>query len=97
MTEPGFRTIVVEELAAGILQVRLNRPDRLNAIDDLMRDELVGLLRSLPERIETGSLRVLVVTGTGRAFCAGGDVKEFPRIFGGHTRRPSDRCLPSKS
>lgn len=83
MTEPGFRTIVVEELAAGILQVRLNRPDRLNAIDDLMRDELVGLLRSLPERIETGSLRVLVVTGTGRAFCAGGDVKEFPRIFGG--------------
>lgn len=83
MTEPGFRTLVVEELSPGILQVRLNRPDRLNAIDDVMRDELTGLLRTLPARIESGSVRVLIVTGTGRAFCAGGDVKEFPKIFGG--------------
>lgn len=83
MNERQFRTLVVEELGPKILQVRLNRPERLNAIDDSMRDELAGLLRSLPAHISSGSLRVLVMTGTGRAFSAGGDVKEFPRIFGG--------------
>lgn len=75
-------TLVLEEIAPGSLQIRLNRPERLNAIDDVMRDELSALLHSLPTRIANGELRVLVLTGTGRAFCAGGDVKEFPQIFG---------------
>jgi 2-(1,2-epoxy-1,2-dihydrophenyl)acetyl-CoA isomerase len=82
MSAPEFRTLVLEEFPGGVLKVRLNRPERLNAIDDVMRDELAALLRSLPSRIQAGEVRVLLITGTGRAFCSGGDVKEFPRIFG---------------
>ncbi len=82
MSDTQGGTLVLEELAPQILQIRLNRPERLNAIDDIMRDELTATLRSLPERIKAHDLRVVVVTGTGRAFCSGGDMKEFPRIFG---------------
>ncbi|HUR73921.1 MAG TPA: crotonase/enoyl-CoA hydratase family protein [Sporichthya sp.] len=52
----------------------LNRPDRLNAIDDVMPSEI----RTAVERANSDDLvRVIVVQGAGRAFCAGYDLKEF--------------------
>jgi enoyl-CoA hydratase/carnithine racemase len=53
--------------------LRLNRPHVLNAIDRRMRDEWVRLLRVVEA---DKSRRVLIITGTGRAFCTGGDVNE---------------------
>jgi enoyl-CoA hydratase len=53
--------------------VTLERPDRLNAIDRAMTGELADLVGWL----ETdNSVRVVIVTGAGRAFCAGADIKE---------------------
>ncbi|MCY1412645.1 putative enoyl-CoA hydratase [compost metagenome] len=49
----------------------LNRPESLNAIDDALLDELEAHL----ERIASDDSRALVITGEGRAFCAGSDLK----------------------
>lgn len=59
-----------------IATVTLNRPEAYNAISDQMRNELrevTALLRG------NRDIRVLVVTGAGRAFCAGGDIKLMKR------------------
>jgi 2-(1,2-epoxy-1,2-dihydrophenyl)acetyl-CoA isomerase len=50
----------------------LNRPERLNALDQAMAEECVQALEDCERDAET---RVLLITGVGRAFCAGGDVK----------------------
>src|SRR5260221_234538 len=54
-----------------VTTVTLNRPDKLNAFAGTMREELLDALRVAES--ET-SCRVVVITGAGRAFCAGGDV-----------------------
>lgn len=65
---------VLLTLAGGIAQLELNRPNRANAMD-------VALLRELHERIlaihADPEVRVVVLSGRGRNFCAGGDVKTF--------------------
>jgi enoyl-CoA hydratase/carnithine racemase len=57
-----------------ILSVTLTRPERLNALDALMRDELVEALTLAAA--DAGVARV-ELRGEGRAFCAGGDLDEF--------------------
>jgi len=59
------------EIAGGIATVTLTRPDKLNALDRELCDELIAALR-----LVTGSeqVRVMVITGAGRAFCAGADL-----------------------
>ncbi len=54
-----------------VTTITLNRPDKLNAFGGAMREELLDALR-----VADGekSCRVVVITGAGRAFCAGGDV-----------------------
>src|SRR5437868_3341365 len=56
-----------------ILFVTLNRPERLNALNPTMIDELGGLFECLADDPET---RVVVLRGAGRAFCAGWDLKD---------------------
>jgi len=58
--------------AAGVTTVPLNRPDKLNAFDESMHERLAG---ALDQVAADPAVRVLVITGAGRAFCAGGDVK----------------------
>lgn len=59
------------ESAARVATITLDRPDRLNAFAGSMREELLAAL----ERCESDdAIRVVVITGAGRAFCAGGDV-----------------------
>jgi enoyl-CoA hydratase/carnithine racemase len=62
--------LIVETLAPGVRQIRLNRPERLNALGV----EMVEALRRAVEA-EDGA-RVLLIRGTGRGFCAGADLKE---------------------
>jgi enoyl-CoA hydratase/carnithine racemase len=56
----------------GVATITLNRPDKLNAFTGTMREDLLEALRAC-ERDE--AVRVVVITGAGRAFCAGGDVE----------------------
>jgi len=69
----GYQTLIVER-AGAIATITLNRPDARNAIDLTMRRELVVALDEV-EADEVG--RVLVLTGAGGHFCAGGDVKSM--------------------
>jgi 2-(1,2-epoxy-1,2-dihydrophenyl)acetyl-CoA isomerase len=82
MTEP-----VVLERRGEVLEIRLNRPERLNALD-IPSFQVVRL--ALQNAGLDPSVRAVVLTGEGRAFCAGGDVavmEEFlargdlPRLF----------------
>lgn len=66
--------LVTCELASGIARLTLNRPEKLNALNYAMIDRLLELLGWLEPRAET---RAIILTGAGRAFCAGGDIAEF--------------------
>ena len=62
---------VVIEISAGVGTVTLNRPEKMNAFFGSMRDEIASALEEMAERDE---VRVVIVTGRGRAFCTGADV-----------------------
>lgn len=89
-----YEHILVSE-ADCILTITLNRPDKLNAFIGHMRRDLA---EALEKAGSDRSVRVIVITGAGRAFCAGGDVvfmaelmqrrdaEEFARILGAGRR-----------
>ena len=60
--------------AAGIARITLNRPDRLNALNDLMQVEIAD---AVAQADADGGVRVVIITGAGRAFCAGGDLNQL--------------------
>lgn len=64
-------TLVVDRPATGVLRLRLDGEDTLNALDDGVKAQLLDALAQAAVDDET---RVVLITGTGRAFCAGGDV-----------------------
>jgi 2-(1,2-epoxy-1,2-dihydrophenyl)acetyl-CoA isomerase len=63
---------LLEIIKDGVAVLTLNRPDRLNALSPRMLD---GLLSALPRLADDSAVGAVVLTGAGRAFCAGGDVK----------------------
>jgi 2-(1,2-epoxy-1,2-dihydrophenyl)acetyl-CoA isomerase len=63
----------------GVAVVTLNRPERLNALTGGMMTRLVSTLAALAEDVEIGCV---VVTGSGRGFCAGGDVQAQAQAAG---------------
>ena len=71
----------------GVATVTLDRPDKLNALTFEAYADLRDLLAELPQR---GDARVLVLRGSGRAFCSGGDVNE---IIGATLSMPPDQLL----
>jgi 2-(1,2-epoxy-1,2-dihydrophenyl)acetyl-CoA isomerase len=71
----GFETIQFE-MHGSICLLTLNRPDRLNALTVEVAHEFSAAVR---EALEKGA-RVIVLTGAGRAFCAGGDLREMQEI-----------------
>ena len=75
---------VVVQRQDGVADVRLNRPDKLNALDKAMFDALVETGRELAR---DASVRAVVLSGEGRAFCAGLDFGSFAAMTDG-TRRP---------
>lgn len=64
--------VVVVEVEDGVAVVTLNRPESLNALDSELLDRLPHVLRDLAHDPEVGCV---VLTGAGRGFCAGGDLK----------------------
>ena len=67
-------TLIVERPYAGVVVVTLNRPKRLNAINDVMRRELTETLASVAG---DESVKAVVLTGAGRGFCSGIDMRDF--------------------
>lgn len=65
-------TLLVERPHTGVLLVTLNRPERLNAINDAMRRELIDTLASVGDDVNA-----VVLTGAGRGFCSGIDLRGF--------------------
>ena len=65
---------LLEHKAGGVATLTMNRPDARNA---LSRDMLAALAEALPRLAADSSVRAVVLTGTGKAFCSGGDVKGF--------------------
>jgi len=66
-------TFVETEKADGVMVVRLNRPERMNALGTEMRAQLAAAWRDFRD---DPTVEVAIYTGTGRAFCAGEDMKE---------------------
>jgi enoyl-CoA hydratase len=64
--------ILQERTPTGVVTLTLNRPDALNAFSFAMYDELIALLEGLRH---DASARVVILTGAGRAFCAGHDLR----------------------
>lgn len=62
------------EVADRVATITLNRPDRLNAIDDAMPGEI---RRAVEQANGDDAVHVIVITGAGRAFCSGYDLKDY--------------------
>ena len=90
-----YSDILVEE-DGPVALVTFNRPDKLNSMGGSMMSELVHYLDTL----NSGEYRIraVVLTGAGRAFCAGGDVTNFPNVNesrrAGAWRRPRGQRSP---
>src|SRR4051794_11159784 len=69
-------SVVLFELSDGIATLTLNRPDKLNALNYAIVDGLMGLLDAIEH---DDAVRVVILTGAGRAFSAGADIAEFSR------------------
>jgi 2-(1,2-epoxy-1,2-dihydrophenyl)acetyl-CoA isomerase len=65
---------LIEAVADGVATLTLNRPERLNALSASIME---GLLEALPRLAADPAIGAVVLTGAGRAFCAGGDVKRM--------------------
>ena len=64
--------VLIETVEDGVLTLTMNRPDRLNALNSEM---LQGLVDALVRAAADSAIGAIVLTGAGRGFCAGGDVK----------------------
>jgi enoyl-CoA hydratase/carnithine racemase len=78
MTIRSYQTLEVEEVDPGVLLVALNRPDRFNAMTNTMFDELERLTLAIDET----RIRVVILTGRGRAFCSGYDLADAEHLAG---------------
>ena len=83
---------LIYEVKDAIATLTLNRPERLNALGGTLRDDLYdAVLRASGD----ADVRVIVVTGAGKGFCSGGDVKAMNEVKEGRAERPLiDKVAP---
>ena len=74
MTHPAYETLLVRPHDEHVLVVTLNRPAVLNALNTQMARDLLDCFTRLT--VDAGTVRCVVLTGAGKAFGAGGDLKE---------------------
>lgn len=77
VSAPTYETILYEK-SQGIATITLNRPDVLNAVNEKMGRELLDALRSAERDPE---IHCLIMTGAGRAFCAGEDIQTLRKDY----------------
>ena len=66
------------EVSDGIATITLNRPEKMNAFTTLMRDEVIA---AFDETDADDAVRAVIVTGAGKAFCAGADLSSGSKTF----------------
>lgn len=71
-------TVLETTIEDGLMTVTLNRPDKLNALNNDLLEALTDALR----RAEYDDVRCLLLSGAGDAFCAGGDIESMHERFG---------------
>ena len=81
LTDPANH--LIETVEDGVATLTMNRPEARNALSAAMS---AGLEEAIPRLAEDSNVRVVVLTGAGGAFCAGGDVKGFARSGSGRPR-----------
>ncbi|HYW63122.1 MAG TPA: crotonase/enoyl-CoA hydratase family protein [Bradyrhizobium sp.] len=86
----AYQTITYE-VAEQILTITLNRPEKLNAFTGVMQRELVDAFDAADK---DDDVRAIIVTGAGRAFCAGADLSEGAKTFDRDARRGAIKRLP---
>ena len=86
MADPAFSQLRYE-VAGAVATITLDRPEALNAITADQRDRLIALLRQASADPQT---RVVVLTGTGRGFCTGADLRPRPGAEPAAELRPGD-------
>jgi len=86
---------LLESVKDGVAVLTMNRPDRLNALSESMLDAMLEALARLADDPNVGCV---VLTGAGRGFCAGGDVKAMAegREFAGETLEERAQVLRNK-
>ena len=86
---------LLETVKDGVAVLTMNRPDRLNALSGEMLD---AMLEALPRLADDPNVGCIVLTGAGRGFCAGGDVKAMAegREMSGDTLEERAQGLRSK-
>ena len=72
----GYRTLTYQQDDAGVVTIALSVPEKRNAISSRMIEDWLGAL----EQAEESRARVLIVTGSGKAFCAGLDLDELQNL-----------------
>ncbi|MEJ7832367.1 MAG: enoyl-CoA hydratase-related protein [Nocardioides sp.] len=78
MTFPSATSPVLLDLTDGVATITLNRPDAMNSLDVATK---VLLLETVRQVAEDPAARCVVLTGTGRAFCTGQDLKEHIQLL----------------
>lgn len=78
-----YKQIICEKLD-GVMTITLNRPEKLNAYSEVMVHEV---LAALADARDDDECRAVIITGTGRGFCSGGDISrdfQYPTRYRGH-------------
>jgi 2-(1,2-epoxy-1,2-dihydrophenyl)acetyl-CoA isomerase len=79
-----MQTLQIDRTPSGVVTLTLNRPEKKNAMNRTMFDELLAVFREIDQSADD---RVLVITGAGEAFCSGADLSDR----GSDTRHPLAR------
>lgn len=79
-----YETLILDA-ADGVATITLNRPDALNAFNDAMLSELNDVLKNVAR---DDAVRCVVITGAGRAFCSGQDLKALEKYYENDGRPP---------
>ena len=88
MAQPIFETLLYD-VADGVATITLNRPEKLNAFNaQMMRD----MIAAFDATDADDAVRVVIVTGAGRGFCAGADLSAGGSTFDVDARSPRDRA-----
>jgi len=77
--DKAYETLILKQLSPGVVVATLNRPERFNAMTNTMFGELEAMALALNEEDDC---RVVILTGAGKAFCAGYDLADADELAG---------------
>ena len=83
----SYDHLLIVTSSTGVRTITLNRPERLNAVNPRLAEELP---RAIDDAAQDDAVRVVVITGAGRGFCSGLDLSEPPRLPEGDLRARLD-------